>query len=79
MDIAGADEIYTVSGAQSIAAFAYGTAQIPSVGIIVGLGNQYAAEAKRQCYGQVGIDFVASPSEVLALADECADPRILGG
>ena len=77
MDIAGADEIYTVGGAQSIAAFAYGTTQIPSVDVVVGPGNQYVAEAKRQCYGQVGIDFVAGPSEVLALADESADPRIL--
>lgn len=77
MDIAGADEIYAVGGAQSIAAFAYGTAQIPAVDVVVGPGNQYVAEAKRQCYGQVGIDFVAGPSEVLALADESADPRIL--
>ncbi len=77
MDIAGADEIYTVGGAQGIAAFSYGTAQIPPVDVIVGPGNQYVAEAKRQCYGQVGIDFVAGPSEVLALADESADPRIL--
>lgn len=77
MDIAGADEIYTAGGAQGIAALAYGTAQIPSVDVVVGPGNQYVAEAKRQCYGQVGIDFVAGPSEVLALADESADPRIL--
>lgn len=77
MDIAGADEIYAVGGAQGIAAFAYGTEQIKSVDVIVGPGNQYVAEAKRQCYGQVGIDFFAGPSEVLALADESADPRIL--
>ena len=77
MDIAGADEIYAVGGAQGIAAFSYGTDQIPPVDVIVGPGNQYVAEAKRQCYGQVGIDFVAGPSEVLALADETADPRIL--
>ncbi|HHW94479.1 MAG TPA: histidinol dehydrogenase [Mogibacterium sp.] len=77
MDIAGADEIYAVGGAQAIAALSYGTAQIPPVDVIVGPGNQYVAEAKRQCYGQVGIDFVAGPSEVLALADTTADHRIL--
>ena len=77
MDIAGADEIYVVGGAQAIAAFAYGTEQIKPVDVIVGPGNQYVAEAKRQCYGQVGIDFFAGPSEVLALADESADARIL--
>ena len=77
MDIAGADEIYVAGGAQAIAALAYGTEQIPAVDVIVGPGNQYVAEAKRQCYGQVGIDFFAGPSEVLAIADGCADPRIL--
>lgn len=77
MDIAGADEIYAVGGAQGIAAFAYGTEQIKPVDVIVGPGNQYVAEAKRQCYGQVGIDFFAGPSEVLALADDSADPRVL--
>lgn len=77
MDIAGADEIYAVGGAQGIAAFAYGTEQIRPVDVIVGPGNQYVAEAKRQCYGQVGIDFFAGPSEVLAIADDSADPRIL--
>ena len=77
MDIAGADEIYTAGGAQAIAALAYGTEQIHPVDVIVGPGNQYVAEAKRQCYGQVGIDFFAGPSEVLAIADDSADPRIL--
>lgn len=77
MDIAGADEIYAVGGAQAIAALAYGTEQIRPVDMIVGPGNQYVAEAKRQCYGQVGIDFFAGPSEVLAIADHSADPRIL--
>lgn len=77
MDIAGADEIYTAGGAQAIAALAYGTEQIKAVDVIVGPGNQYVAEAKRQCYGQVGIDFFAGPSEVLAIADDSADPRIL--
>lgn len=77
MDLAGADEIYTAGGAQAIAALTYGTEQIKPVDIIVGPGNQYVAEAKRQCYGQVGIDFFAGPSEVLAIADETANPRIL--
>lgn len=77
MDLAGADEIYAVGGAQSVAALAYGTEQIKEVDMIVGPGNQYVAEAKRQCCGQVGIDFVAGPSEVLALADGTADPEVL--
>lgn len=77
LDIAGADEIYAVGGAQAIAALAYGTEQIPPVDVIVGPGNQYVAEAKRQCCGQVGIDFIAGPSEVMAIADDTADPRIL--
>lgn len=72
MDLAGADEIYAVGGAQAIAAFSYGTESIKSVDMIVGPGNRYVAEAKRQCYGQVGIDFVAGPSEVLVIADEYA-------
>ncbi len=77
MDLAGADEIYAVGGAQSIAALAYGTDQIQAVDMVVGPGNQYVAEAKRQCYGQVGIDFFAGPSEVLALADGSANPEVL--
>lgn len=77
MEIAGADEIYAVGGAQAIAALAYGTQTIRPVDVIVGPGNQYVAEAKRQCCGQVGIDFVAGPSEVMAIADGSADPRIL--
>lgn len=72
MDIAGVDEIYALGGAHAIAAFAYGTHQIEPVDIITGPGNQYVAEAKRQCYGQVGIDFVAGPSEVLIIAEEPA-------
>ena len=77
MDLAGADEIYAVGGAQAIAAFSYGTEQIKPVDVIVGPGNQFVAEAKRQCYGQVGIDFIAGPSEVLVIADENAEPEIL--
>ena len=77
MDLAGADEIYAVGGAQAIAAFSYGTEEIKPVDVIVGPGNQFVAEAKRQCYGQVGIDFIAGPSEVLVIADEEADPVVL--
>lgn len=77
MDIAGVDEIYAVGGAHGIAAFAYGTEQIQPVDIIVGPGNRFVTEAKRQCYGQVGIDFIAGPSEVLIIADESADPEII--
>lgn len=77
MDLAGADEIYAVGGAQAIAAFSYGTETIKPVDVIVGPGNQYVAEAKRQCYGQVGIDFIAGPSEVLIIADGTADSKTL--
>lgn len=77
MDIAGADEIYAVGGVQAIGAFAYGTDSIKSVDIIVGPGNKYVTEAKRQCYGKVGIDFVAGPSEVLIIADESANPSYI--
>jgi histidinol dehydrogenase len=75
--LAGADEVYAVGGAQAIAAFAYGTDQIKNVDLIVGPGNSYVAEAKRQCYGQVGIDLIAGPSEVLIIADDSADPAIV--
>lgn len=77
LDIAGVDEIYAIGGSHAIAALAYGTDQIKPVDLIVGPGNQYVTEAKRQCYGQVGIDFVAGPSEVLIIADESAHPEIL--
>ncbi len=77
LDLAGADEIYALGGAQAIAAFSYGTEQIAPVDLIVGPGNQYVTEAKRQCYGQVGIDFVAGPSEVLVIADKTASPEVI--
>ncbi len=77
MDIAGADEIYAVGGTQAIAAAAYGTESIRPVDLIVGPGNKYVAEAKRQCYGQVGIDFVAGPSEVLVIADGSGTPEVV--
>ena len=77
MDVAGIDEIYAVGGAQAIAAFSYGTEQIKQVNLIVGPGNSFVTEAKRQCYGKVGIDFVAGPSEVLVIADGQADPEVI--
>ena len=77
MDIAGIDEIYAVGGAQAVAAFSYGTDQIKPVSMIVGPGNSFVTEAKRQCFGKVGIDFVAGPSEVLVIADETAGPEII--
>lgn len=77
MDIAGADEVYCMGGAQAIAAFAYGTASVPRVDIIVGPGNKYVTEAKRQVSGEVGIDMLAGPSEVLIIADDTAVPRLV--
>ncbi len=72
--IAGVDEIYRVGGAQAIGALAYGTASIAPVAKIVGPGNAYVAEAKRQVFGQVGIDMIAGPSEVMIIADNSANP-----
>ncbi|MDR1580193.1 MAG: histidinol dehydrogenase [Synergistaceae bacterium] len=77
MDVAGVDEIYAVGGAHAVAAFSYGTERIVPVDIIVGPGNSYVTEAKRQCCGQVGIDFIAGPSEVLVIADHTAEPRLI--
>ncbi|MGP9821135.1 histidinol dehydrogenase [Salinarimonas sp. NSM] len=72
--IAGVDEVYRVGGAQAVAALAYGTATIAPVSKIVGPGNAYVAAAKRRVFGQVGIDMIAGPSEVLILADGEANP-----
>jgi histidinol dehydrogenase len=72
--LAGVTEIYRIGGAQAIAALAYGTALITPVDRIVGPGNAYVAEAKRQVFGQVGIDSIAGPSEVLILADASNNP-----
>jgi histidinol dehydrogenase len=71
----GITEIYRIGGAQAIAALAYGTASIAPVDRIVGPGNAYVAEAKRQVFGRVGIDNIAGPSEVVVLADADNDPR----
>jgi len=73
----GINEVYTVGGAQSIAALAYGTASIPRVDKIVGPGNMYVALAKRMVYGQVDIDMIAGPSEIVVVADETAEPRFV--
>jgi len=73
--IAGIDRIYKVGGAQAIAALAYGTESIPKVDKIVGPGNAFVAEAKKQVYGAVSIDMIAGPSEILIVADGATDPR----
>lgn len=74
-DIAGADEIYKIGGAQAVAAFAYGTESIKKVDKITGPGNIFVALAKKAVFGQVGIDSIAGPSEILVIADETANPR----
>jgi histidinol dehydrogenase len=76
-DIAGVSEIYKIGGAQAVAAMAYGTATVPKVDKIVGPGNIYVATAKRSVFGQVDIDMIAGPSEVLVIADESADPTFV--
>ena len=73
----GADEIYCLGGVQALAAMAYGTESIRPVDFLAGPGNAYVAEAKRQLFGQVGVDLVAGPSEVLIIADDTADPSIV--
>jgi histidinol dehydrogenase len=75
--LAGVTEIYRIGGAQAVAALAYGTALIEKTDRITGPGNAYVAEAKRQVYGQVGIDSIAGPSEVLILADDANNPAHL--
>jgi len=75
--IGGADRVFRVGGAQAVAALAYGTETIPKVDKIVGPGNAFVAEAKKQVYGQVGIDMIAGPSEVLVVADDTNRPEIV--
>ena len=72
--IAGVDRVFRVGGAQAVAALAYGTQSVPRVDKIVGPGNAYVAEAKRQVFGQVAIDMIAGPSEILVIADGDSDP-----
>ena len=73
--VAGVDKIFKVGGAQAIAALAYGTETIPKVDKIVGPGNAFVAEAKKQVYGKVSIDMIAGPSEILIVADGASNPR----
>ncbi|MDD6978783.1 MAG: histidinol dehydrogenase, partial [Firmicutes bacterium] len=75
--IAGVDRVFRIGGAQAVAALAYGTKSVPKVDKIVGPGNAYVAEAKKQVFGQVGIDLIAGPSEILVVADEGSDARIV--
>jgi histidinol dehydrogenase len=72
--IAGVDQVFAIGGAQAIAALAFGTQSVPRVDKIVGPGNIYVATAKRQVFGQVGIDMIAGPSEVVVICDRGADP-----
>ncbi|MET3206440.1 MULTISPECIES: histidinol dehydrogenase [unclassified Arthrobacter] len=75
--MAGADEIYLLGGVQAVTALAVGTEEIPKVNLIAGPGNAFVAEAKRQLFGEVGIDLFAGPTEILVIADEYADPFIV--
>ncbi len=75
--VAGVDRVFRVGGAHAVAALAYGTPTIPAVDKIVGPGNAYVAAAKRQVFGQVGIDMIAGPSEVLIVSDGSVDPHWL--
>ena len=76
-DIAGVDEIYKIGGAQAIAAMAFGTESVPKVDKITGPGNIFVALAKKACFGYVGIDSIAGPSEILVIADDTANPRYI--
>ena len=73
--VAGVDRIFKVGGAQAVAALAYGTETVPAVDKIVGPGNAFVAEAKKQVFGKVAIDMIAGPSEILIVADGASDPR----
>ena len=75
--IAGVDKIFKTGGAQAVAALAYGTESIPKVDKIVGPGNAYVAEAKRQVFGTVAIDMIAGPSEILVVADDTCNPKFV--
>ncbi|GAB6987717.1 histidinol dehydrogenase [Nocardioides pyridinolyticus] len=77
MHLAGADEIFVLGGVQAVAAMAVGTESIGRVDLIAGPGNAYVAEAKRQLFGEVGIDLFAGPTEILVVADDSADPYIV--
>ena len=76
MHLGGADEIYAIGGVQAMAAMAFGTETIQPVDMLVGPGNSYVAEAKRQLFGRVGIDLLAGPTETLIIADDSCDPEM---
>ena len=76
MHLGGADEILVLGGVQAVAAMALGTATVDPVDMLVGPGNAYVAEAKRQLFGRVGIDLLAGPTETLVIADETCDPEL---
>jgi sulfopropanediol 3-dehydrogenase len=73
----GADEVFCIGGVQALVAMAYGMEGLDPVDVVVGAGNKYVAEAKRQIFGDVGIDLLAGPTEILIIADQTADPTIL--
>lgn len=77
MHLAGADEIFLLGGVQAVAAMALGTETIGKVDLLAGPGNAYVAEAKRQLFGEVGIDLFAGPTEILVVADDSADPFVV--
>jgi sulfopropanediol 3-dehydrogenase len=77
MASSGADQILHIGGVQALAAIAYGIEEVEPVDIVIGAGNAYVAEAKRQLFGMVGIDLLAGPTEILIIADDSADPRLL--
>jgi len=77
MHLAGADEIHVIGGVQAIARMALGTEEVAAVDMLVGPGNAYVAEAKRQLFGKVGIDLLAGPTEVLVIADDSADAEMV--
>ena len=77
MASSGADQILHIGGVQALAAIAYGIEGVEPVDLVIGAGNAYVAEAKRQLFGTVGIDLLAGPTEILIIADDSADPRLL--
>src|SRR5699024_10325900 len=77
MHMAGADEIYILGGIQAMAGMAIGTESIDPVDMIVGPGNAFVAESKRQLFGRVGIDLLAGPTETLVVADETSEPEMI--
>ncbi len=77
MASSGADEIFCIGGVQALAALAFGIEDMTAVDMLVGAGNAYVAEAKRQLFGQTGIDLLAGPTEILIIADDAADPEVV--